>query len=139
MGDAARAAQERLSRYRPFRQRHRAERADARPEYIRSLKSGGCTACHQLGNKATREIPKVLGTFPSTAAWERRVQSGQAGGQMLGGITNLGKDRTLGVFADWTDRIAKGEIPPTPASPAGTRTQCRHHAVGLGRSDRVSP
>ena len=90
-------------------------------EYIRSLKSGGCTACHQLGNKATREIPKVLGPFPSSsAAWERRVQSGQAGGQMLGGITNLGKDRTLGVFADWTDRIAKGEYPQSaPPRPQG--------------------
>ncbi len=37
-------------------------------------------ACHQLGTKATREIPAALGTFSSTvAAWERRVQSGQAG------------------------------------------------------------
>src|SRR3989441_12772326 len=27
-------------------------------DWIRNLKSGGCWACHQLGNKATREIPK---------------------------------------------------------------------------------
>ena len=26
-------------------------------EWLRSVKSGGCWACHQLGNKATREIP----------------------------------------------------------------------------------
>ena len=50
-------------------------------QWLRSLKSGGCTACHQIGNKAMREIPKELGTFPSSvAAWERRIQSGQAGG-----------------------------------------------------------
>ena len=30
-----------------------------------TLKSGGCCGCHQLGNKATREIPAALGTFPS--------------------------------------------------------------------------
>src|SRR3989337_1894078 len=46
---------------------------------LRNLKSGGCWACHQLGNKATREIPAALGPFASSmAAWERRVQSGQA-------------------------------------------------------------
>src|SRR5580765_8477389 len=49
-------------------------------DYIRLLKSGGCTACHQLGTKGTREVPKNLGTFHTGAeAWERRIQSGQAG------------------------------------------------------------
>src|SRR4051794_4881963 len=32
-------------------------------DYIQRVKSGGCWACHQLGNKATREIPKALGAF----------------------------------------------------------------------------
>src|SRR5687767_4862636 len=41
-------------------------------QWLRAIKSGGCTACHQLGVKATREIPKELGNFPSLAhAWER--------------------------------------------------------------------
>jgi hypothetical protein len=85
-------------------------------DWIRTAKSGGCLACHQLGNKATREIPKALGSFESTAdAWERRVQSGQAGSGMLTGLTNLG----VGRFADWTDRIAAGELPPSPARPQG--------------------
>src|SRR3989442_14317658 len=48
-------------------------------DWIRLLKSGGCTACHQLGTKGTREVPKNLGTFHTGAeAWERRIQSGQA-------------------------------------------------------------
>src|SRR5438876_1467040 len=34
-------------------------------DWIQRLKSGGCTACHQLGTKGTREIPKTLGTFHS--------------------------------------------------------------------------
>ncbi|MEW5918406.1 MAG: carboxypeptidase-like regulatory domain-containing protein, partial [Gemmatimonadota bacterium] len=47
-------------------------------QWIRGLKSGGCTGCHAMGNKATREIPPALGHFPTTvAAWDRRVQSGQ--------------------------------------------------------------
>jgi hypothetical protein len=89
-------------------------------DYIRSLKSGGCTACHQLGTIGTREIPKTLGTFPSSvAAWERRIQSGQAGAGMMNGVSNMGRERTLAVFADWTDRIAKGEVPPAPPRPQG--------------------
>jgi hypothetical protein len=89
-------------------------------EWLRMIKSGGCTACHQLGTKGTREIPKELGTFPSLQhAWERRLASGQAGAQMLNGINNLGKERALLLFADWTDRINRGEVPPAPARPQG--------------------
>ena len=89
-------------------------------EWVRLIKSGGCTACHQLGTKGTREIPKELGTFPSLQhAWERRLASGQAGAQMLNGINNLGKERALLLFADWTDRINRGEVPPAPPRPQG--------------------
>jgi hypothetical protein len=89
-------------------------------EWMRMIKSGGCTACHQLGTKATREIPKELGSFPSLQhAWERRLASGQAGAQMLNGLNNLGKERALLLFADWTDRINRGEVPPAPSRPQG--------------------
>jgi hypothetical protein len=90
-------------------------------EWISRVKSGGCTACHQLGNGATREIPKSIGhPDSSTAAWERRIQSGQAGGQMTSALNNqLGRERALAMFADWTDRIAAGELPPAPPRPQG--------------------
>ena len=89
-------------------------------EWLRLLKSGGCWACHQLGNKATREFPKNLGTFDSAAlAWDQRIQSGQAGGNMVGGLGQLGKDRALAVLGDWTNRIAAGETPPPPPRPQG--------------------
>jgi hypothetical protein len=89
-------------------------------EYLRHLKNGTCLACHQLGNKATREIPKSLGTFASTAqAWDRRIQSGQAGLSMIPGLAQLGRERALAMFADWTDRIAAGEVPPAPPRPQG--------------------
>ena len=89
-------------------------------QWLRQLKSGGCTACHQLGNQATREIPEDLGPFPSSvAAWDRRIKSGQAGNNMDQGLNALGRDRALKVLADWTDRIAKGEVPPAPQRPQG--------------------
>jgi hypothetical protein len=89
-------------------------------QYLRSLKSGGCLACHQMGNKATREFPPSLGKFPSSMhAWDRRIQSGQAGAGMSAALDNLGRQRVLAMFADWTDRIANGEVPPAPKRPQG--------------------
>ena len=89
-------------------------------QFLRSIKSGGCTACHQLGNKATREIPAALGDFENTAAaWHRRIQSGQAGAGMSGAVGRLGRERTLAMFADWTDRITAGAVPPAPPRPRG--------------------
>ena len=93
-------------------------------------------ACHQLGNKAHREIPEGLGTFPSSvAAWDRRIQSGQAGAGMSGGLDQMGRQRALKMFADWTDRIAAGEVPPAPPRPQGLERNVVDHDVGLGRSE----
>jgi hypothetical protein len=91
-------------------------------EWIRNVvNTDGCTGCHQLGNKATREIPEALGQFPSsTAAWDRRIQSGQAGNAMNSRFTQVGRQRALQMYADWTDRIAKGELPAAqPSRPQG--------------------
>jgi len=91
-------------------------------EWIRNIvNTDGCTGCHQMGNKATREIPKALGTFDSSIdAWDRRIQSGQAGGGMSNRFTQVGRARALSMWADWTDRIAKGELPSAePARPQG--------------------
>ena len=88
---------------------------ESQAEWIRSLKSGSCTVCHALGNKATREIPAELGDFDSlVAAWDRRIQSGQAGGSMSNGLNRMGRQAALEMFADWTDRILSGELPPEP-------------------------
>ncbi len=89
-------------------------------QLLRQLKSGNCTACHQLGTKGTREFPPSLGKHASSvAAWERRLQSGQAGAGMIGSLNALGKQRLLAMFADWTDRIAAGEVPVAPRRPQG--------------------
>ncbi len=88
-------------------------------QYLRILKNGTCTACHGLGTIGTREIPKELGTFHSSVdAWQRRLASGQAGGSMVGTVNQVGM-RMLKEFADWTDRIKAGEVPPAPPRPQG--------------------
>jgi hypothetical protein len=89
-------------------------------QYLRMIKSGACLSCHQIGNKATRELPEMLRHFDTgEQAWERRLQSGQAGGNMTAALHQLGRERTLKMFADWTNRIAAGEVPPAPRRPEG--------------------
>jgi hypothetical protein len=92
-------------------------------EFIRSIvNTDGCTGCHQMGGPATRTIPSsILSQFEDTKmAWDRRIQSGQAGGGMSARFTQVGRARALAMYADWTDRIAKGELPSaTPARPQG--------------------
>ncbi|HEV8319416.1 MAG TPA: carboxypeptidase-like regulatory domain-containing protein [Vicinamibacterales bacterium] len=80
----------------------------------------GCLNCHQLGGKVTREIlPSIMkGAATSLEAWDRRVQMGPVGPNMAANFKRLGAQRRM--FADWTDRIAKGEAPKqTPPRPAG--------------------
>jgi len=89
-------------------------------QWLRLMKTDSCWSCHQLGTKATREVPKSLGSFDSSAlAWGRRTMSGQAGGAMTNGLAHLGRQRALAMFADWTDRIAAGQLPPAPPRPQG--------------------
>ena len=106
-------------------------------EWIRNvINTDGCTGCHQMGNKATREIPENLGRFEnSKAAWDRRIQSGQAGGGMSGRFTQVGRPRALAMWADWTDRIAGGELP----SVAPSRPQGRERNVVVTMWDWADP
>jgi len=106
-------------------------------EWIRQVvNTDGCTGCHQLGNKATREIPESLGKFESSvAAWDRRIQSGQAGGGMSARLTQAGRKRVLAMYADWTDRLAAGELP----SVAPPRPQGRERNVVITMWDWANP
>ena len=90
-------------------------------QWIDRVLTSGCQPCHQLGDKATREIPESLGKFATSEdAWARRVESGQAGPSMVNTLVGMGKTRAIKMFADWTDRIAAGEVPfATPPRPQG--------------------
>ena len=95
-------------------------RIEHQADYIRMITSGGCVVCHQLGNKATRELPALFNGYDtSAAAWNRRIQSGQAGPFMTRTWTGMGLDYSSKMFGDWTDRIAAGELPPVPERPQG--------------------
>ena len=90
-------------------------------QWLDSVKTNGCWGCHAIGTKATRTIPEALGHFNSSYdAWTRRIQSGQAMTSMISTIGRFGTQRGLAMFADWTDRIAGGELPfAKPERPQG--------------------
>jgi len=90
-------------------------------EWLNSVKTNGCMSCHALGTKATRTIPKDFTHYASTReAWLRRIASGQAMTNMISVTDRLGTERAIALWADWTDRIATGELPfDTPKRPAG--------------------
>src|SRR6188768_3007594 len=89
-------------------------------QWIAAMKNTGCIGCHQLGQASTRTIPPALGTFATGAdAWKRRVQSGQSGAMMFGQLNGLG-EMSFANYGDWTDRVAKGELPfAKPQRPQG--------------------
>jgi hypothetical protein len=97
-----------------------ATRITSQEMWVERVKTDGCESCHQMGDKATREIPKELGAFDSSFdAWTRRIQSSQVGGGMMNTAVQTGVKRLLGEYADWTDRIKAGELPPVPPRPQG--------------------
>jgi hypothetical protein len=90
--------------------------------YLMWVKNMGCVGCHQIGQLATRTIPEVFSaeTESSHEAWIRRMQSGQAGSQMVG----IAAGGLLGLpykyLSQWTDRVAAGELPASqPERPSG--------------------
>ncbi|HTC63624.1 MAG TPA: carboxypeptidase-like regulatory domain-containing protein [Candidatus Saccharimonadales bacterium] len=96
------------------------ERIKDQGTWVENVKTDGCEACHQLGDKATRTIPSSLGAFDNTyAAWDRRIQSAQVGSSMNAVANRVGRKRMLSEYADWTDRIKAGELPPAPPRPQG--------------------
>ena len=124
-------------------------------EWLNSMKSNGCIGCHQLGQLSTRTFPRNV-PFPlndyktSEEAWFRRIQSGQSGESMFNTLVkNLG-GAPMGYYADWTDRIAKGELPHAkPARPQGPERNIvvttwdwldeQHYLHDLISSDRRYP
>ena len=102
-------------------------------QWLNAVQLNGCGNCHQLGDKATREIPAALGTFTSSRdAWQRRLLSGPGGSSMARFIAlmNTGDGGHLRRLAEWTDRIRAGElpasVPPRPQDRKSTRLNSSH-------------
>ncbi len=90
-----------------------------------------CIVCHPLGDTWTRTLEKL---GDSAEAWEHRITYGTGDvadprlnalaktqrKRMVATVNLLGKQRALSMLADWTDRIAAGELPPqAPPRPQG--------------------
>jgi len=97
------------------------DRVKTQGQWLSGILSQGCGSCHQLGNKPTRTIEPRLGKFASSYdAWLHRMQIGPAAEIMVRNISALDSQIALKNFADWTDRIAKGELPKSkPNRPRG--------------------
>jgi hypothetical protein len=83
------------------------------------IQKQGCMLCHQLGTKITREVADKAKFDSTIAAWDHRIQAGQRGAQMSNTMSRFGRQRGLQMFADWSDRIAAGEVPVAPPRPKG--------------------
>ncbi len=82
------------------------------------LETKACYSCHQVGDAATREVSKNLGSYTSSLdAWDHHVTVGPNGPGMTANFKRMGAQRKA--YADWTDRIAAGAYPPPPPRPAG--------------------
>lgn len=83
----------------------------------------GCTQCHQLGDEMTRDLSHLarFNFKSSKEAWATRIHFGQAGAARMSNTLPLyvNQQRAIEMFADWTDRIAAGELPPVPPRPVG--------------------
>jgi hypothetical protein len=90
-------------------------------DWLNNMKNNGCVGCHQLGQLSTRTLPEGIGKHSSSVeAWVRRVSSGQSGEQMVTLLAGQLGGAPFKYFADWTDRVAKGELPHTkPTRPQG--------------------
>jgi hypothetical protein len=90
-------------------------------DWLKQVKNIGCIGCHQLGQASTRAIPNVfLEGHSHEEAWMRRVQSGQSGEQMVNQLAGVFGGAPFRYYAEWTERIAKGELPHAqPKRPEG--------------------
>jgi hypothetical protein len=91
-----------------------------RADWLTTIKNQSCVGCHQLGQASTRTIPAAFAHLSGEEAWMRRVQSGQAGTNMVTPLAARLGGAPFKYFGDWTDRVAKGELPhATPPRPQG--------------------
>lgn len=83
----------------------------------------GCQQCHQLGDSLTRDLTHLERfNFKSPEeAWATRIHFGQAGTERMSDTLPrfVDQERAIKMFADWTNRIAAGELPSTPPRPEG--------------------
>jgi hypothetical protein len=120
-------------------------------QWLNTIKTGACQSCHALGTPGMRNVPDLfmkMGNNNSHEAWRHRLRAGSAQGLMARDISRLHGERAIANFADWTDRIARGELPfDRPRRPEGiernlviTMWDYLHDVVSTDRRNpRVNP
>jgi hypothetical protein len=105
----------------PARQEFPVGKVASQGAWLNTVKTGACQSCHALGTKGMRTVSATFAaTGTSVEAWSRRLQAGSARALMARDVNRLDPDRALQLFADWTDRIAAGELPSAkPDRPQG--------------------
>src|SRR5262245_43483193 len=90
-------------------------------DWLNLMKNNGCVGCNQMGQLSTRTFPPGLGEFAShSEAWVKRTQAGQSGALMVNILAGQLAGSPIKYFADWTERVAKGELPKNkPPRPQG--------------------
>jgi len=90
-------------------------------QWLNTIKTGACGSCHALGTPGMRTVPAAFAAETTPVdAWRRRLEAGSARALMARDINRLDGPRALALFADWTERIAKGELPfAHPERPQG--------------------
>ncbi len=92
-------------------------------QWLNDMKNNGCVGCHQLGQLSTRTIPEMFlkeANNKHEDAWMRRVQSGQAGENMINILAGQLGGAPFKYFGEWTEKIAKGALPDSkPNRPQG--------------------
>jgi len=92
--------------------------------WIDTLKNS-CQSCHALGSKGVRTFQAEWGPSGNSIqagvqAWTKRLEAGQARSNMSTTLNRFGAQKALSLFADWTNRIAAGELPfAKPERPQG--------------------
>jgi hypothetical protein len=92
--------------------------------WIDTLKNS-CQSCHALGSKGVRTFhaewgPPTNSIQAGIQAWTKRLEAGQARSNMATTLNRFGGQKALSLFADWTNRIAAGELPfAKPQRPQG--------------------
>src|ERR1043166_6321268 len=123
--------------------------------YLNLMKSNGCANCHSIGIRAMRtfpsNVPFPLGKFRnSEELWFRPIQSGQGGLHVFATALKEFGGPLLPYLANWTDRIANGELPHAkPPRPQGVERNIivttwdwldeKHYLHDLIASDRRFP
>jgi hypothetical protein len=90
-------------------------------QWLNTIKTGACQSCHALGTPGMRTVPAIfMEKGNSVEAWRERLKSGSAMALMARDIGRLDGERAIKLFAEWTDRIAAGELPfAQPERPKG--------------------